>query len=245
MKRYLFFIVIIVIFLNFASLILAAEVQTSNSSDYQIMSEQNLSDESKVDIFSINLRTKEKKLLATTWDSSFHISPDKKRVVIRTSSKLEIIDIIVNTHKVYTVNDLSSGREPFLGDIGLLKWSDDSQTYWVDIFVMTEKFTYTKINVSTWTVIHYDVTKIPLENEILLNPNNEKIVYTDLPVQISDIDINENKKNHLYLYDFITQKQILISASDAKAFNPKWIDDNTIEYDNPNGEGRIRYNISQ
>ena len=39
------------------------------------------------------------------------------------------------------------------------------------------------------------------------------------------------------------KKLIPIESSSAKMFDPQWIDDFTIEFDNPKGQDRLRYKL--
>jgi hypothetical protein len=43
----------------------------------------------------------------------------------------------------------------------------------------------------------------------------------------------------LFVYDFNTQTEKVIATSISKLFHPRWLDDRTIEYDDPSGEGKI------
>ncbi len=51
------------------------------------------------------------------------------------------------------------------------------------------------------------------------------------------------EKVTLFYYDLAGKKLIPIESSSAKIFNPQWIDDFTIEFDNPKGQDRLRYSL--
>jgi hypothetical protein len=79
------------------------------------------------------------------------------------------------------------------------------------------------------------------ENE--LNPNTGKVVFSDLPmffaVDQQDEFIASGEAVNLYVYDLVSQNLQEIAVSQAKEFDPLWLDDTTIEYNDPVGESRI------
>ena len=82
--------------------------------------------------------------------------------------------------------------------------------------------------------------------EFELNANRGLLLFSDYPVllDVFQSEYNSSKKSvKLYIYDLDTQRQQTISTSITKRFNPKWLDDNTIEFDSPNGNGRQIYKI--
>ena len=127
--------------------------------------------------------------------------------------------------------------------IGLLKWSDDSENLWgvlakgwiEDIFYQYK----------AWEVKKYSTGNLPLGLEFELNANRGlcSLVIIRYYWCFSESEYNSSKKSKLYIYDLDTQKQQTISTSITKRFNPKWLDDNTIEFDSPNGNGRQIYKI--
>jgi len=55
--------------------------------------------------------------------------------------------------------------------------------------------------------------------------------------------LNSKAIVYLYLKNLLTNEKIQISTSITKKFNPKWIDDKTIEYNDTVSEGRIIYKM--
>jgi len=71
----------------------------------------------------------------------------------------------------------------------------------------------------------------------------DKLVFSDYPPIFDVVDAENFKKNqtkvNLFLYDIDTKNLEKIATIIAKKFEPKWVNNNTIEYNNPNGEGRV------
>ena len=80
-----------------------------------------------------------------------------------------------------------------------------------------------------------------------LNPTTEKVVFSDYPAMFDVDSANEyeqsGKKVTLSIYDLATNKQEQIATSITKMFKPIWIDENTVEYENPSGMGRVTKKI--
>jgi hypothetical protein len=78
------------------------------------------------------------------------------------------------------------------------------------------------------------------ENE--LNPNTGKVVFSDLRMFFAADQYNEFKASGeavtLYVYDLETKSLQQIAVSKAEEFEPLWLDDTTIEYNDPVGDGR-------
>ncbi len=86
-----------------------------------------------------------------------------------------------------------------------------------------------------------------LYHEYDINMKNGWKCYSDFPIHF-DIDsyneFKESKKDvNLYLYNIFTDEKINIATSVAKEFSPKWIDEYTFEYNDPNSSRRIRYTL--
>lgn len=101
-----------------------------------------------------------------------------------------------------------------------------------------------KINAKTFQITKFDVSSLPIQvAEFDLNPTKEKIVFDDYPAMFDVDSSNEfrasKKTVTLFIYDLNSKTKQIIVTSITKAFKPKWIDENTVEYDNPSGEGRI------
>lgn len=131
----------------------------------------------------------------------------------------------------------------------LNSWSKDSTALWGRVGgpgPLVNNFF--QINVADWKVAIFDS---PLtvygQNEIDWNVDTADITYSDYPLFLdADSDqrfIDSKKTVTLYVYDLKAKKSVTVTSSKGKQFKPKWLDNNTIEYDNPNGSGRVKYLI--
>ncbi len=183
----------------------------------------------------------------------FRVASNEKTVALTGGDVIGEQFIFLNDRgkeiKRYNVKDLLTGKESkdYIPMIGLLKWSDDSENLWGVLAEGGWIETIFSINISTWEVKKYSTGNLPLGLEFELNANRGLLLFSDYPVLLdvfSESEYNSSKKSvKLYIYDLDTQRQQTISTSITKRFNPKWLDDNTIEFDSPNGNGRQIYKI--
>lgn len=127
------------------------------------------------------------------------------------------------------------------------KWSDDGRQFWGRLQIEVTPKTIYQITISDWSVKKFDVAPLKIGNELDLNANAGKIVYSDYPffftTNIQQQFIDNKTEVKLFLYDLNSQKLQLIATSITKPFSPKWLDNYTIQYDDPNGDNRIEYKI--
>lgn len=101
-----------------------------------------------------------------------------------------------------------------------------------------------KIDSNTFQITKFDLSDVYItKSEFDLNPTKERIVFSNFPA-IFDADSVEEfraskKTVTLFVYDLNNKSKEAIATSITKEFHPKWIDENTLEYDKPSGEGRV------
>ncbi len=180
----------------------------------------------------------------------FRVSPNEKYIAIIDHDELCIIDAEGHKIKKYTIEELSNGEYKNEDElhVDMQGWSDDSLNFWGGVNDLWLPLKLFKINAVDWSITEYDVTQLPIgDAEFMLNSNTGKIVFSDFPITFNVDDLSEfeasKEKVTLFYYDLAKKKLMAINSSVAKMFNPKWIDDFTIEYDNPKGQGRIRYKL--
>lgn len=130
--------------------------------------------------------------------------------------------------------------------VKLLSWSDNGINLW-GLVTFTMQPIIFKINTNTWQVKKYDVSELNLSyRDFDLQPNTGKIVYSDYPFLIDSISADqfrtEQKPVTLYVYDLATSERRAIAAS-TQQFNPLWIDESTIEFDNPENNERTTIDL--
>lgn len=84
--------------------------------------------------------------------------------------------------------------------------------------------------------------------DFALNAVHKEIAYNSFcPLEVDDVmmAIAQNLKTPLYYYSLETKSEQIVTTGIAKQYNPVWLNDETLEYDNPNGAGRISSKISR
>lgn len=180
----------------------------------------------------------------------FRVSSNEKYISITDNDELCIIDAEGNKIKSYTIEELSNGKYKNEDElqVDMQGWSDDNLNFWGGVNALWLPLKLFKINVVDWSITEYDMTQLSICGiEFMLNPNTGKIVFSDFPITFDVDDLSEfemsKEKVTLFYYDLVEKKLTTIDSLAAKMFNPEWIDDFTIEYDNPKGQDRIRYKI--
>jgi len=184
----------------------------------------------------------------------FCVAPNEKYIALllsdekTTGERLAFTDSQNKIIKEFTVDQLPNDG---LGDmINIFKWADDSSEIWGSISSAYVQDTFLKIKIPSCEVTGYSVnSKLPefAHREYNINPNTGKIVYSDYPVffEVEERQQWEAKKEKftLFFYDLNTDQKEIITTSITKSFQPEWLNDNTIEYNNPSNNDRIIYNI--
>lgn len=173
----------------------------------------------------------------------FRVSNDEKFVaIITTKNKLFFTDNDGTILKDFGV--ISTGNVV----LNSIEWVNSD--FWaMDIDNISTAKDIFKINAINFEVTNFDVADslIPAFSDyFVFNPTKEIIAFDDYPKCDSgscsgdaEYNLNMKLKVHLMIYNLKTKTQKYIAESIAKHFAPKWTDENTLEYNNPNGSGRI------
>ncbi len=178
----------------------------------------------------------------------FRVAPDQSliAVVLRGSGD-------IGEDQLIFLDPEGNQAEIFSPEIGNLyldlgKWSRDSRLFWGTYQAAYRPLHFYRVEIDTWQYTPYDLSGLSLEHEYALNPETGQLLYSDFPVFFEVTGYHrfliQQDPVTLYLYDFSEQSQRTISIIISKSFNPEWIDDEVIEYRDPNGLGRIRHDLS-
>lgn len=120
-------------------------------------------------------------------------------------------------------------------------------TFWVVDLPPPYPEAFIRIDINPFQASKYEVGNVGIGMEYVVNPDTQKVAYSDYPPLFDEDSAKEyeksGKKVTLTVYDLVSEQKEEIATSITKKFNPKWIDSNTLEYDNPKGEGRITKQI--
>jgi hypothetical protein len=179
----------------------------------------------------------------------FRVSPNEEFIAIQ-NRKIIITDSKGKIIKEFTDKELNKELNSEITKHAfpdLYKWSDDNQLFWGFYMETAWPVMAYSINLENWEIASYNLMDLPIGNEFNLNPNTGIIVFSDYPVTLDIDDAEEFKESKkevkLYLYNLNNKELKAIDTSITKEFNPKWIDNTTLEYDDPNGGGRITYKL--
>ena len=175
----------------------------------------------------------------------FRVASDESTIAVGYQSSEDsankIAFISKNGEEIQEINIDPTGN--YLDQLN--KWSDDNSQFWGELQLgPTPKYIY-QIIISSWDIKKFDVSQLGIGAEFELNANTGKIVYSDYPVLFDEDSklqfLNSGKEVHLFLYDLNRQTSQIIATSIVEQFSPKWLDNDSIEYNDPNGGTRIVY----
>lgn len=174
--------------------------------------------------------------LYTSQGIDFRVSDDEQFIAISDRDKDLLKITILNNEgkalKSFPLNELYRGDE--ITYLELLSWAKN--TLWLDCGATVQIKAVVKIDANTFKVNTFDLSKLGVYiDDFTLNPTTGKITFSDYPA-IFDADTRNEfsarkKKTHLFVYNLQTHKKQMIAVSTAKQFHPRWIGDNTIEFD--------------
>jgi hypothetical protein len=122
------------------------------------------------------------------------------------------------------------------------KWSDNGQIFWGEFKYDSTPVFIIMFDSTTLKVREFDISHQKVGIEFELNANTGKLVYSNYPrMETEEEEIifrNGEKEVKLFLFDLLRLTQRVIATSTAKEFHPKWLNDTTIEYDDPLNEGK-------
>lgn len=175
----------------------------------------------------------------------FRVSEDEKFIAVIgsgdnnvTGENLTFIKTDGTVLKIFSPNQLG------LENIRPIKWA--TSNFWVSGGYGPGIENIVKIEAINLQTTKFDVSSLSITiriGEFDLNPTKEKITFSNYPA-IFDVDSRQEyeqsgAKVDLVVYDLKTKVQQQIATSITKKFEPKWIDENTLEYNNPNDTGRL------
>lgn len=127
-----------------------------------------------------------------------------------------------------------------------LAWGPDS--IWLDNTFGPSLTGLAKVDTKTFLVTRYDLASLQTGPEYTINVYKEKIAFSNYPA-LFDADgakeyLKSGAKVNLIVYDLKNKTQQQIAISITKRFEPRWLDANTLEYNNPNSEGRLTQKVN-
>jgi hypothetical protein len=177
----------------------------------------------------------------------FRVAPDESYAAIDADSKLAFVDSQGKIGWEFPIEQLSHHGGEIFEYIDLQKWSTDNAIFWGYLSIGGQPQSLFKVSLESWQLQITDVTNLPMYWEDDLNPDTGQIVYSDHPSFITEPSakkfIESGQTVSLFVYEGNIAQPRLIATSKAKPFKPEWRDGKTLEYDDPNGSGRLVYTL--
>jgi hypothetical protein len=180
----------------------------------------------------------------------FRASPDGMTIAVSDNERLYLMDTGGNAFAQLSAPQLAgslTGAQD--ASIDLEGWSNDGTRFWGNLSAASQVLGFYKTNATGGEVKSYDLSGVPFSvQEYALNPNNGKIVFSDYP-RFFDADSAERFNGSgttvtLYLLDLNGMVLTSIVTNTAAMFNPKWGDDEHVQYDDPGIPGqRLEYAV--
>ena len=180
----------------------------------------------------------------------FRVSPGEAYIALEGSdniigSKVVVLDGQGNALKEFLPPQLAAGNQEM--GIGLMDWSSDGGVLWTRSGIGPAPQYLGRISVPAWQLTVYDLMGVPLRSEFDLNPDTGLLVCSDYPAFFAQPMAEEFEASGeavtLFTYALDAQDLHSVAVSKAKKFDPIWLDGTTIEYNDPNGEGRLSYSL--
>lgn len=160
-------------------------------------------------------------------------------------ARLFFVDVATATvAKEFAPADVGGGD--FYYFLDPVAWTADGTTYWGKQTITVATLAFFKIQPGSWTVNNYDVVELAM-SEKQLNPNTGRVVFSDYPAMFDVDSVTQFEASKaavtLFVYDLNSQALQTIATSEAKKFEPNWLNDQTIEYNDPLTGGRTTFTL--
>jgi hypothetical protein len=177
----------------------------------------------------------------------FRVSDDENFIAITAYDETTFKPSVTFTDRSGAVLNVTDGSQ--FGDnpnFSPAKWGGSS--FWLESGAGPTIQQFIKIDTADFQPTVFDVSMFPITvGEYDLNPAKETIAFSDYPVFFDADSVEEFEASGtpitLSVYDLNTQAVQPIATSTVKAFAPRWLDENTLEYNDPNGETRVTQSI--
>lgn len=170
------------------------------------------------------------KLIAKGKGLDFRVSKNSKYIAAEIEGNIEFYN--ENGQLLNTVsNDEINTEEHTM--VQIEQWNDEGDTLWCSLMITYETVAYVSIDTNTWTLVKYNGFSFH-SAEYILNPNTGWIAYSDYPVMLDTIAVDEyvnsNHMTTLSLYNLMTEEKIDIATFEKNKFKPRWSSDNKLLY---------------
>ena len=179
----------------------------------------------------------------------FRVAPDMGDIGLIAGSYPDEAVVLLDPNgkmlKMFSRSDLGLSVTDFAVDP--LSWGNGN--FWVTASEGRLLEQLISINSADFSISRIDVSSLNITDpEFAFDPQSRAFAFSDYdaPLDIQDLNNPPHQTASLYLYDLATgAKKKLLTASITRGFYPAWLDPTTLEYNDPNGTGRLTMKISR
>ncbi len=132
--------------------------------------------------------------------------------------------------------------------LSLETWTTDATQFWVSFKGGPTPFFFAQVEVSSWAETIYEISDLIIGHEYDLNPELAQLIYSDYPTFFDAMSAQAFAESEetvtLYHYDFDAQAVQAIAESMAKSFDPRWLVDTLIGFEDPDSDARVTYDLA-
>jgi hypothetical protein len=170
------------------------------------------------------------KLIAKGKGLDFRVSKNNEYIAVEMNGNIEFYN--EEGKLLHTISSDVINTEEYTR-VQIEQWNDEGDTLWCALMETYNTVAYISIDTKTWESVKYDGLAFN-SAEYILNPNTGWVVYSDYPVMLDTIAVEQyiesNRLTTLSIYNLITKEEIDIETSEINKFRPKWSNDNEIVY---------------
>lgn len=173
----------------------------------------------------------------------FRVMPDTKVVGIVSGEAMNEIVVMMNQDGTIlkTIDRINIGLENDDSILEPFMWRDG--VFWLNTRQSLALIDLISIDTIDFFVFKRDVSDLHIAgNEFALDPTSKFLVFSDYVPSLDVQDVNNIHRQlaSIYLYDLDTnEKKTLLTAYTNHPFEPVWNNTSTLEYNDPNGQGRV------
>jgi hypothetical protein len=180
----------------------------------------------------------------------FRVSPDGQMIALQYADGLNLkIVFLKPPSEVVREFDLSQLNDTGAYYPDLETWNAQSDQFWGALQTGPKIMSYFRIDTNTWEITNFDVSTLPINSsrECALNGNTGKLAFSDYPAIFDAAShqefVDSQKPVNLFVFDLNSQATQTISTSQAKEFQPVWLNDKTVEFNDPNSNVRTIFTL--
>jgi hypothetical protein len=181
----------------------------------------------------------------TTQGLDFRVGPEESIIAINTHESLVLLSNSGDELKIFEPREIITSSEELeyeRMDFRVFAWGDGD--VWLSNTIVASLQGLVNIDLGDYSVKKYDLVGLDAGTEFALDVSTQKLAFTDYPVFMDEYMYKQWKDKEsevtLRVYDLDTEEQEEIATSITKEFEPEWIEDNLLEYNDPDGSGRLQ-----